>query len=165
VSLLREGAWPRDPIAVLEAMLDAAATTRDARELAEAARRAIVPQQFRREGVRTIAPLIFDPVFEAELARMWSPVGGLAPDPATALHVRSCVENYLAQPRERAHSIVCTSALRPMLSDFFERTGLTIDVYAYNELPAQIELRAAGVITEQAKAGALRAGLGGAALS
>jgi flagellar biosynthesis protein FlhA len=146
VSLLREGAWPRDPIAVFEAMLDAAATTRDARELAEAARRSIVPQQFRREGVRTIAPLIFDPVFEAELARMWSPVGGLAPDPATALHVRGRVADYLAQPLDVPHTIVCTAVLRPMLSDFFEKTGLSIAVYAYNELPAHMELRAAGVI-------------------
>ena len=146
VSLLREGAWPRDPIAVLEAMLDAAATTRDARELAEAARRAIIPQQFRREGVRAIAPLIFDPVFEAELARMWSPGGGLAPDPATALHVRGRVKDYLAQPLDVPHAIVCTAVLRPMLSDFFEKTGLSIAVYAYNELPAQMELRATGVI-------------------
>ncbi len=155
VYLLREGAWPRDPIAVLEAMLDAAATTREPRELAEAARRAIVPQQFRREGLRTIAPLIFDPVFEAELARMWSPSGGLAPDPSTALHVRGCVENYLAKPIDVAHAIVCTAALRPMLSDFFEKTGLTIAVYAYNELPAQMELRAAGVIAQKKETVAL----------
>ena len=127
-------------------MLDAAATTRDARELAEAARRAIIPQQFRREGVRAIAPLIFDPVFEAELARMWSPGGGLAPDPATALHVRGRVKDYLAQPLDVPHAIVCTAVLRPMLSDFFEKTGLSIAVYAYNELPAQMELRATGVI-------------------
>ena len=37
--LLRERAWPRDPIAVFEAMLDASAHAREPRELAEAARR------------------------------------------------------------------------------------------------------------------------------
>jgi len=148
VFLLREGAWPRDPIAVLEAMIDAASTTRDPRELAEAARRAIVPQQFRRDGVRTIAPLIFDPLFEAELARMWSPAGGLAPDPATAMHVRTRVEAYLAESRSAPHAIVCTGALRPMLADFFEKTGLRIAVYAYNELPTTIDLQAVGVISE-----------------
>ena len=148
VFLLREGAWPRDPIAVLEAMIDAASMTRDPRELAEAARRAIVPQQFRRDGIRTIEPLIFDPLFEAELARMWSPAGGLAPDPVTALHVRTRVEAYLAEPLGVPHAIVCTGALRPMLSDFFEKTGLRIAVYAYNELPTTIELRAAGIIAE-----------------
>src|SRR5579871_371643 len=47
--LLREGAWPRDPIAVLEAMLEA--RSQDPSELAEAARRAIVPDLLRRRGI------------------------------------------------------------------------------------------------------------------
>ena len=157
VHLLREGAWPRDPIAVLEAMIDAAPTTRDARELAEAARRAIVPQQFRREGIRTIEPLIFDPAFEAELARMWSPTGGLAPDPASAAHVRASVNAYLAQPLAGAHAVVSTGALRPVLADFFDKTGLRVNVFAYTELPPTIELRAAGIIAEPAQRSALYA--------
>ncbi|MBV8116533.1 MAG: FHIPEP family type III secretion protein, partial [Candidatus Eremiobacteraeota bacterium] len=46
VLLLREGAWPRDPVRVLEAMLESG--VRDPRDLAEAARRAIVPGLLRR---------------------------------------------------------------------------------------------------------------------
>jgi hypothetical protein len=44
--LLREGAWPRDPIGVLETMLEAG--TADAEELAEAARRTVIPALLRR---------------------------------------------------------------------------------------------------------------------
>lgn len=41
-NLLRERVWPRDPVATLEAKLESGA--REPRELAEAARRCLVPQ-------------------------------------------------------------------------------------------------------------------------
>src|SRR6185437_3893147 len=49
--LLRERAWPRDPVGVLEAMIEAAPSTRDPRDLAEAARRVIIPGHLRRRGI------------------------------------------------------------------------------------------------------------------
>ncbi|GAC1415003.1 MAG: flagellar biosynthesis protein FlhA [Candidatus Velthaea sp.] len=148
VQLLRERAWPRDPIAVFEAMLDAAPGTRDPRDLAEAARRTIVPQQFRRDGVERIAPLIFAPQLEAELGRMWSGSSGLAPDPKTALHVRGEIERYIADPSHAPHAVVTTAALRPMLADFFERTALSVAVFAYTEIPPEVRLEPAGIIEE-----------------
>ncbi|HTX60400.1 MAG TPA: flagellar biosynthesis protein FlhA, partial [Verrucomicrobiae bacterium] len=59
--LLREGIWPRDPLAVLEAMLESGA--REAVELAEAARREIVPRQLRRRAAPHLEPLLLDPEF------------------------------------------------------------------------------------------------------
>ena len=119
VHLLRERVWPRDPVAVFEALADAAAATRDPRELAEAVRRAVVPQQLRREGVARLRPLIFAPAFESELARMWSADGGLAPDPRTALHVRT--KFVEAQHEKRcgsrvapAPTILCRAWRRPV---------------------------------------------------
>ena len=144
--LLKERAWPRDPIAVFETILDAAASTRDPRELAEAARRSVVPQQFRRDGIRRIRPLIFAPHFESELARMWSPAGGLAPAPVTALHVRTSIEKYVRDPACGPHAIVATAALRPVLAEFFDQTALRIDVFAYTEIPADVALEPAGII-------------------
>jgi flagellar biosynthesis protein FlhA len=144
--LLKERIWPRDPIAIFETILDAAVTSRDPRELAEAARRVVVPQQFRRDGIRRIRPLIFAPHFEGELARMWSPAGGLAPDPATALHVRSAIEAYVRDVVPGPHAIVATAALRPVLAEFFEQTGLRIDVFAFAEIPTDIVLEPAGMI-------------------
>ena len=147
VHLLRERAWPRDPVAVFEALADAAATTRDPRELAEAVRRAIVPQQLRRDGVARLRPLIFAPAFESELARMWSADGGLAPDPQTALHVRETVARYAADDACAPHAIVVTAPLRPLLAEFLERTAPGVAVYAFAELPPELALEPAGVVT------------------
>lgn len=146
VHLLRERAWPRDPVAVFEALVDAAATTRDARDLAEAARRTIVPQQLRHDNVERLRPLIFAPEFEAELSRMWTNDGGLAPDPRTALEVRDAVARYTADPANAPHAIVVTAPLRPLLAEFLERSGLRVAAYAYAELPPEIALEPVGVV-------------------
>jgi len=144
--LLRERAWPRDPVAVFEALVDAAAGTRDARDLAEAARRAIVPLQLRRDGVRRLRPLIVAPAFEAELARMWTPDGGLAPDPRTALHVRERIAAYAADPACAPHAVVVTAPLRPLLAEFLERAVPGVTVYAYAELPPEIALEPVSIV-------------------
>ncbi len=143
--LLRERAWPRDPVAVFEAMLDAAPHAREPRDIAEAARRVIVPQHFRRENVTRIRPLMLAPDLDAELARMWSS-DGLAPDPATALHLRAAVDAFVADPAFAPHCIVTTSALRPLLADFFERVGPRVTVYAFAELPPLVAVEPAAVI-------------------
>jgi flagellar biosynthesis protein FlhA len=144
--LLREGAWPRDPIAVLEAMLEAC--THDPRELAEAARRAIVPDLLRRRGVAQLEPIIFDPDFERGLISSWGRCGTNASEPALALALRARIEAYAARtPRDRA-AVVCTSALRPMLADFLLRSGLRVSVYAYVELPNELALAPSEVVAE-----------------
>ncbi len=144
--LLREGAWPRDPIAVLEAMLDA--HTHDPRELAEAARRAIVPDLLRRRGVTQLEPIIFDADFEERLAASWCRYGSEALDPAIALVLRARIEGYAtAIPRDRA-AVVCTAALRPALADFLLRSGIRVSVYAYGELPNELTLAPTEVISQ-----------------
>jgi flagellar biosynthesis protein FlhA len=144
--LLRERVWPRDPVAVFEALVDAAATTRDPRELAEAVRRVVVPQQLRRDGSTRLRPLILAPAFEAELARMWSPDAGLAPDPHTALQVRETVARYAAEAALAPHAIVVTAPLRSLLAEFLERTAPGVAVFAYAELPSELELEPAAVV-------------------
>jgi flagellar biosynthesis protein FlhA len=149
--LLRERTWPRDPVAAFEALVDAAAVSRDPRELAEAARRVIVPQQLRRDGTQRLQPLIVDPQLESELARMWSAEGGLAPDPRTALHVRETIARYAADPSYAPHAIVVTAPVRPLLAEFLERTLPAVAVYGYAELPPELELEPVGVIEEPLK--------------
>jgi flagellar biosynthesis protein FlhA len=150
VLLLRERAWPRDPIVAFEALVDAAPHTREPRDLAEAVRRVIVPQQFRRDAVARIRPLILAPAFDAELARMWSSETGLAPHPQTARHVRERVAEFVADPAYAPHAIVCGAALRPLLAEFFERVGPRIDVYAFSEIPSGTEIEPAAVIDAHA---------------
>ncbi|MGD1067362.1 MAG: FHIPEP family type III secretion protein, partial [Vulcanimicrobiaceae bacterium] len=144
--LLRERTWPRDPIAVFEAFVDAAPAVRDPREIAEAARRVVVPQQLRRDGVRALRPLILDPAFETELARMWSPEGGLAPDPATAIQLRERVATYAREPGFAPHALVVTAPLRPMLAEFLERVAPGVAVYGYTEVPIDVQLTPAAVL-------------------
>ncbi len=146
VHLVRECVWPRDAVAVFEVLGDAAAVSRDARDLAEAVRRTVVPQQLRRDGLRALRPLIFAPAFESELARMWSAEDGLAPDPHTALHVRETVARYAADPGCAPHAVVVTAPLRPLLAEFLERTARGVAVYAFAELPAELVLEPAGII-------------------
>ncbi|MGP6156024.1 MAG: flagellar biosynthesis protein FlhA [Vulcanimicrobiaceae bacterium] len=152
--LLRERVWPRDSVATLEALIDASATTRDPRELAEAVRRKIVPQQLRRRGLARLEPLVVAPDFEADL-QAWLLEGSLTPRPEIALHLRAVAAEYVTRmPRERA-SFVCTAALRPALADFLARFGLRLDVFAYGELPPELELRPALVLERPAPAAAL----------
>jgi len=143
--LFREGAWPRDPVVALEAML--AAATRDPRELAEAARREIVPALLRRRAVAHLEPALLDPELERSLSSSWDAHGADASAPSVALDLRARIEAYAgATPRDRA-AIVCTSTLRPWLADFLLRSSVRVDVYAYGELPAELELRPAEIIS------------------
>jgi flagellar biosynthesis protein FlhA len=138
--LLRERVWPRDVIATLESIVEAAATTRDPRELAEAVRRKIVPEHLRRRRLDALEPLLLSPEFESDL-RSWFGDGEARPE--IAVRLRSIAAGYAASVvRERA-ALVCGANLRAQLAEFFRRVGIRLDVYAYGELPPEIELRPA----------------------
>jgi flagellar biosynthesis protein FlhA len=144
-ALLRDRVWPRDPVAALEALVDASTATREPRELIEAVRRRLVPGLLRRRSIPALEPLIVEPAFEAEL-QSWLVEGTFAPHPETAVHVRSVASSYITQvPRERA-ALVCTAALRAALAEFLDRFGLRLDVYSYGELPPELELRPALIL-------------------
>ncbi len=145
--LLRERVWPRDPVAVLEAMLDAG-PSRDPRELAEAARRVLVPAQLRRKELPALEPLLLDPQLERDLAESFTAAGGAGIDPRLALLIRDRVEEQAAINGPSPVSIVCTGPVRPLLADFLLRSGLRIEVYAYAEVPSEMRLVPAGVIKE-----------------
>ena len=105
-----------------------------------------MPQQFRRDNVARIRPLILAPGFDGELARMWSSETGLTPDPQTARHVRAGAERFLADAAFAPHAVVVTAPLRPLLAEFFERVGPRLPVYAFGEIPPDVELEPAAVL-------------------
>jgi len=148
--LLRERVWPRDVVATLQALVDAASSTRDPRELAEAVRRSIVPGQLRRRGVDHLEPLIVAPELDAELSGSWANDSGLAWRPEAAMHVRATAADYASRVRRDRAAIVCTSALRPALADFIRRFGIAVEVFAYGELPPELELQPVGVLAAPA---------------
>jgi len=143
--LLAEQAWPRDPVTVLQAMLES--TSRDSRELAEAARRAILPDLVRRRGINRLEPLVIDVEYDRDLVRQWVGYGAeLAPDPQRAIALRDEVAAYLANvPRDRA-AVLCSAALRPVLADLLLRSGIRVDVLSYAELPPEMPLAPAGMV-------------------
>jgi flagellar biosynthesis protein FlhA len=144
-TLLRERVWPRDPLATLEALVDASGSTRDPRELTEAVRRRIVPHHLRRRGTSTLEPLILTAALEADL-QAWLISGSLGPQPDTARHVRRAASEYAVRvPRERA-AAVCSAVLRPALAEFLQRAGSALEVFAYAELPPELEVRPALVL-------------------
>jgi len=142
-ALLRERVWPRDPVAALEAMLESGA--RDPRELAEAARRTLVPLALRRRGLRVLEPAILDPAFERELTRAWAEDG--APDPRAVRALRERLDEYL-EGRPADPALVCGGSLRPLLAEFLGRSGLPLEVFGYAELPPDLQLQPALVLKE-----------------
>ncbi len=143
--LLREQAWPRDPVAVLQAMLES--PSRDSRELAEIARRVILPDLVRRRTIEQLEPLVIDAEYDRELVRQWGGFGAdLAPDPQRAIALRDEVAAYVAKvPRDRA-AVLCSAALRPVLADLLLRSEVHVDVLSYAELPPELTLAPVGML-------------------
>jgi flagellar biosynthesis component FlhA len=131
IQLFREHAWPRDPARVLQAMLEA--PTRDPRDLAEAARRTILPDLLRRRGIERLEPLVID-------------VSISALDPQQAMRVRDDVESYAARVARDRAAVLCGASLRPVLADVLLRSNARIDVLSYAELPPELPISPAGMI-------------------
>lgn len=147
--LLRERAWPRDPVTVLEAMIDAAAGTRDPRELAEAARRALVPGLLRRRATEVLEPMLLEPQLERSLGA--SLTGGIgAIDPRLAARIRDHAAAYARSVPPSRAALVCTTTVRPVLADFLIRSGVRLAVYSYAEVPPEVRLVPSLVLKEEA---------------
>jgi flagellar biosynthesis protein FlhA len=142
--LLREAAWPRDPVTVLQAMLEA--PSRDARELAEVARRVILPDLLRRRGIERLEPLVLDAEYDRELVRAWAGAGDVAPDPKRAIALCDEVAAYAARVARDRAAVLCSAALRPVLADLLLRSGIRADVLSYAELPPELPLAPAGMV-------------------
>jgi flagellar biosynthesis protein FlhA len=147
IYLLRERVWPRDPVAALEAMIDASATSRDPRDLADAARKVLVPPLLHARKLHELPALMFDPEFEARVSAAWTGEGGV-PDPQVALHIRERVSAYAKTLPGRQAFVVCTSPLRRHLSDLLEKFGLHTEVFGFGELPPDVNIRPAAIVSD-----------------
>ena len=154
-SLLRERVWPRDPLLAIETIADAAVTYRDPRDLTEAARKVLVPPLLRQRGVRSLSVIMLDPEFEFRLSGQWlGNDASAAPDPRTIVHLREEIERYVRSvPRGQA-ALVCTAPFRRTLFDLIERFNVPIAIYAFGELPSEIDVRPTVVITDSTNASA-----------
>jgi flagellar biosynthesis protein FlhA len=144
VLLLRERMWPRDPLMVLEAIIDAA-PPRDARELTEAVRRRIAPIELRRRN-ETLNALITTPDLEEMLARYDDAEIGVAPDPSLAINLRAQLGAH-AERYARNAAIVTATRTRPLLGELVARWELGLEVFSYAELPREMPLEPLGVLS------------------
>ena len=133
--LLRERIWPRDPISLLESMLESG--FREPAALAEVARRVAVPDLLRSR--ENLAPLVFDPEFERELLATWS--DGRQPDPSVAMSIRDAISTFIAHRSPQQASVLCTAGLRPLMAEFVLKSGLEAEVFAYAEMPPGLRIR------------------------
>ncbi|MHB8461659.1 MAG: FHIPEP family type III secretion protein [Vulcanimicrobiaceae bacterium] len=133
--LLREQVWPRDPVALMECMLESG--FRDAASLAEVARRIAVPALLRSR--ERIAPLVLDPVFERALLATWSEGG--QPEPDVAMRLREAMAAHAASHAPQVATVLCTGSLRPLLAEFGLKSGLRLEILAYVEIPPEISVR------------------------
>jgi flagellar biosynthesis protein FlhA len=145
--LLRERVWPRDPVAVLEAMIEAASSSRDPRDLAEAARKVLVPAQLRRRSIETLSPLLIEPELERRIAQSFEPGEGATPDPALAIVVRDAAQSHVEASERGSAVLLCTAAIRPLIADFLARSGVQLSVYSYAEIPPEIRILPAALAT------------------
>ncbi len=145
--LLRERVWPRDPVATIEAMIEASATTRDARDLADAARKVLVPPLLHARKLHELPALMFDPEFEARVSAAWTGDGGV-PDPQLALYIRERVSAYAKTLPGGQTFVVCTSPLRRHLSDLLEKFGMRAEVFGFGELPPDVKLRPTAIVSD-----------------
>ncbi len=145
--LLRERVWPRDPVATIEAMIEVSATTRDARDLADAARKVLVPPLLHARKLHELPALMFDPEFEARVSAAWTGDGGV-PDPQLALYIRERVSAYAKTLPGGQTFVVCTSPLRRHLSDLLEKFGMRAEVFGFGELPPDVNLRPTAIVSD-----------------
>ncbi|MBV8726374.1 MAG: FHIPEP family type III secretion protein, partial [Candidatus Eremiobacteraeota bacterium] len=141
--LLQERIWPRDPVATLEAIVDASLQSRDPRDIAERTRAVLVPSLLRRSETTSLDALIFAPALERELSDAWLPSGDsprAAPDPSLAIRLRDYASHFARSVQRERAAAVCGGHLRPMLADFLLRAGISLPVFSYAELPSNLEI-------------------------
>lgn len=148
--LLRERVPVRDLVTILEAIADAAVTTKDPEAITESVRAAIgrtICRQYQNE--RGDLPTIsFAPALEAKLASsiVRTEQGAvLAIEPALAqtlaTRLAEAIASAVAQP-----VLLCTPTLRPHLSRLFARALPSIGVLSHSEVPPQLHVASIAVL-------------------
>jgi flagellar biosynthesis protein FlhA len=155
-NLLAEGISIRNLPGILEKLSDHADVTKNPDDLSEFARTALGPalsRPFETEmgGMQAIT---FDPVFEQELARGLRQSANevtLAVEPGMAEHLVSnlstAVKNMITAGRPPL--LLCAPQLRLAIRRFLASSFNELAVLAYSEIPPQIEVQRAAIISNQ----------------
>jgi flagellar biosynthesis protein FlhA len=148
--LLRERVPVRDLATILEAIADAAVSTKDADALTEAVRAALgraICRQFQTEQGELPAIGLAPALEQKLIAAIVRTDGGavLAIDPADAQNIASriarALESAVAQP-----VLLCSPTLRPHLLRLFTRVLPHLGVLSHSEVPAHVKRAPVAVI-------------------
>ncbi|MGE3176577.1 MAG: flagellar biosynthesis protein FlhA [Vicinamibacterales bacterium] len=148
--LLRERVSVRDLTTILEAMADAAVTTKDHDAVAELVRTAIGrsicrPYQNEKGEVPAIAlaPALEERLLSAIVRTEQGAV--LAIDPTQAQHLAARIAEVLATAVAQP-VLLCTPTLRPHLWRLFARVLPHLGVLSHNEIPPQLQVAAVATL-------------------
>jgi flagellar biosynthesis component FlhA len=75
--------------------------------------------------------------------------GAAAFEPALAVRIRDEAAAYAQHMPPTRAALVCTAAVRPLLSDLLLRSGVRLAVYSYAELPGETRLVPASILKEE----------------
>jgi len=108
--------------------------------------------------LRELPALMFDPEFESRISASWLGSEGGAPDAQLAMHIRDRVERYVTSVPGGQAYVVCTSPVRRNICELLEKFGLRVEVFGFGELPSDVAVRPACIVTDPRAALAAAAG-------
>ncbi len=152
-NLLSEGISIRNLAGILEKVGDYAASTKNPDELSEFARRAlggqlVKPFQNNKGAVRAIT---LDSRLEQQIAQgvRHSPTEvSLMLEPRVARHIVESLSRHIQQMLAAGTPplVLCAPQIRLAFRRFFETTFADLNVLAYTEVPARVEIQSAAVV-------------------
>lgn len=152
-NLLAEGLSIRNLAGILEKVGDFAGVTKNPDELSEHARRALGPQltkPFQNEN-GAVRAITLDPKLEQQIAngvRQTPNEVSLLLDPKVARHVVDSLSRHIqAMLSSGQPPLVLTAPqIRLVFRRFFETTFADLNVLAYTEVPARVEIQSAATV-------------------
>jgi len=152
-NLLAEGLSIRNLAGILEKVGDFAGVTKNPDELSEHARRALGPQltkPFQNEN-GAVRAITLDPKLEQQIAngvRQTPNEVSLLLDPKVARHVVDALSRHIQQMLSAGHPPLVLTApqIRLVFRRFFETTFADLNVLAYTEVPARVEIQSAATV-------------------
>lgn len=138
-TLLAERVWPHDPVTTLELMLEASVGTSEPRELAEAARKKLVPDQLASGKKQKIAVCLIDASLEEAVSDALEGYGSLL-QTDLGMYIRIEVYAYAKSRDKKDVNILCAAKQRLAIAELFIDGRFKLNIYAKDEIPRDIAI-------------------------
>jgi flagellar biosynthesis protein FlhA len=134
IHLCAEYVWPRDPVAFLQAVLDACPETHDPKLLSESVRRVLVPNMLVRKKFRSLQVCKIDRSLQTAIDETLAEQGTLM-DTDLGRYIRKEVYAFAkGMPKNQAF-LLTSQKQRRAIADLFVQGRIPIWVYAKSEIP------------------------------